>query len=118
MKRSAKTSNLGDSLEKDLQTTVISYLKNHYLIGGAWTTDSDRVRNRKFRKGKSGLPDICGYTISGQFFCLELKRERGQSKKRSAQIDFIQRAKESGCIAEFVNSLKEVKELLEALSRR
>ena len=85
--------------ENKIQSSIVKFLKKQE---GCWTYPTcDRFT--------VGIPDVIG-CLKGQFFALEVKQPTGRlSKVQNYQLAKIRK---SGGIAERVNSLGEVKELL------
>ena len=79
-----------DVLEKEWQKIALTWLQNDPRVGFCTQSDSDRTRNRKFRNGKAGLPDVIGFCSDGRALFIELKSSTG--KVTSEQETFILRA--------------------------
>lgn len=84
----------------------------HPRVAIAIKSDNDRVKNRKYRNGKAGLPDIFGVISGGRSFFLEVKTPHGSV--RPEQRDFIARALSAGALCAVVRSVEEAKKIIEA----
>ena len=96
--------------ERDWQIKALEILKNDPRVAFITTSDSDRVRNRKFRNGKSGEPDSHGYCTDGRAVYIEFKKIKG--KVTEEQNDFITRARAFNVRAGVARTPQDIEEIL------
>lgn len=113
-RRPAKRSHIGKPLEKDIQAQVLAMVKMHPRVALAWrqNTGAVKIDDRRFvRFGFPGVSDIIGFTRTGKFIALEVKR-LGQ-KPTQAQDYFIRMVNSNGGYAAVVYSAQDAWNLME-----
>jgi hypothetical protein len=87
-------------LEKEIQRELLKRCKLHKSI--AWI---DRANSGKVRvKGgfmqlhEKGTPDLIGFTVSGQFIGIELKRPSTKKAVNEDQVIMGERLIKAGCV--------------------
>lgn len=100
-------------LEKEIQIAILKYLTlRKDLIADCWRNNNAAIYDRKreiFRKNplsKLGIPDICGYLVTGVSLFVEVKRTE-KSIRSPEQIAFIEKAVKNNCLAFFTWSMED-----------
>lgn len=103
--------------ESDVLKAVLRALELHPSVAMAWrvNTGAGKLMRKSgssqfIRFGFPGCPDIHGYTKTGQAIYCEVKRPSGEVSKE--QNEFLDRARQAGCIAFIARSIDDVMEAL------
>ena len=104
--------------ERDVLASVLEFLQLHPQVGKVWrqNTGSGRLvhpdgTSQYIRFGFVGCPDILGFMATdGRALFVEVKAEGGH--KSDAQLAFMQRAKQAGCVAFFASSVSDAVDAL------
>jgi hypothetical protein len=99
--------------ESDVLKAVLHALRVHPLVGNAWRVNSAAGKlvhgetvSQYMEFGFVGCPDIHGYMKDGRALYCEVKRPSGRVAKEQAQ--FLDAAKNRGCVAFIARSVDDV----------
>ncbi len=110
-------------LEKEIQKEILCYLKlRKDIVAEVWRNNHVGIYDKKKDKYRrnpltgKGIPDICGYMVNGKALFIEVKRSEKDIGKaisdNTEQVQFINRAIYSNCIATISCSVDDVRKLL------
>lgn len=100
-----------DSMEKDVQSEIMEWLRAQDFIDFIFSTDVRIKRGRKFSGGKdrpAGLADICGNFVGGRSLYIECKDPMNKVRPIH-QIQFLDDRRKRGAFACFACSTDELK---------
>lgn len=101
--------------ETPLKKAIVDAI-NATGLAKVWSVPSGRAKGGKIRLAPEGTPDVCGYQRrDGRAVFVEVKRPKGH--RRESQVQFIQGARTSGCIAGFAESVQEAIDLILSASK-
>lgn len=101
--------------EADLQRKVLEFLREKKIIHWRQSLGGviQHVNNHKMilkSNPMAGFPDLAGLTVTGRFWAMELKTEKG---KLSLQQKFwIEKLKVGGALVDVVRSLEEAERFI------
>lgn len=95
--------------EGKIKFEICQWLENQGFV--FWVNSAPHVRGRKAtsRYSSVGVADICGILPGGRFFAIEVKA--GKNPPSKAQLDFLERVRQSGGSALVAYSLADVTSL-------
>lgn len=97
--------------ETDLASQIRDAI-NGLTLAKVWRENAGAVPTRGgyMHLAPAGTPDIVGYLPGGRFVALEVKRPK--EKERPAQLEFLTRAQQLGCLVGVVRSVEEALKLV------
>lgn len=105
--------------EAQVLKAVLRALELHPAVSKVWRVNTGAGRlvrgngaSQFIRFGFAGCPDIHGYMVDGRAIYCEVKRPSGEVSQE--QKEFIQRAKDAGCIAFVARGVDDVLKELKA----
>ena len=105
--------------EAELQKACIALLDRSGLVHWRIPLGQAGMVGRKTgSRGASsilGFPDLCGITVEGVFWAVELKAEKG--KLRPAQVEWLKKLESSGAIVRVVRSIGEFAAFVSTLNQ-